>query len=125
MTKVYLSGPMTGKPDYNRAAFADAAYKLRELGFEVVNPHQLPEPVLTQDEEYNWRQYLARDVELLIRDNTIDGVVVLSGWENSRGSVLELHVAQYVGLKVFPLEAVLRAGETVRNNEGKIEDVQN
>lgn len=119
MTKVYLSGPMTGKPDYNRAAFADAAFKLRELGFDVVNPHQLPEPVLTQDEEYNWRQYLARDVELLIRDNTIDGVVVLPGWEGSRGSVLELHVAQYVGLKVYPLEAVLRAGEAVRENEWK------
>lgn len=125
MTKVYLSGPMTGYPDFNRAAFADAAYKLRELGFEVVNPHQLPEPVLTQDEDYNWRQYLARDVELLIRDNALDGVVVLPGWEQSRGSVLELHVAQYVGLKVFPLEAVLRAGEVVKEAEGENANVQN
>ncbi len=117
MTKIYLSGPMTGLPDFNRAAFADAAFKLRELGFEVINPHQLPEPVLTQDADYNWRQYLARDIEMLIRDNSIDGVVVLPGWENSRGSVLVLHVAQYLGMKVYPLAAVLAAGEAVKQEE--------
>lgn len=42
-----------------------------------------------------------------------DGVVVLPGWKDSRGSVLELLVAQYIGLKVFPLDAVIHASKLV------------
>lgn len=114
MTKIYLSGPMTGYPDFNKAAFAEAAFKLRELGFEVVNPHQLPEPVtVIGDDEYNWRQYLARDIEKIIADTDIEGVVVLPGWEESSGAMFEIRVAQYLGLKVYPLAAVLAAGENI------------
>ena len=113
MTKVYLSGPMTGKPDFNRADFAEATTRLRDLGFEVVNPHELREPVLKpNDPDYNWRQYLARDISLLITGN-FDGVVVLPGWKDSRGAVLELHVAQYIGLKVFPIDVVIHASKLV------------
>lgn len=116
MTKVYLSGPMTGYPDFNREAFAAAAFSLRELGFDVVNPHQLPEPFLTDDVDYNWRQYLARDVEKIIGDTAIEGVIVLPGWENSKGAKLEILVAQYLGIKVWPLGAVLAAAN---NMEGE------
>ena len=122
MTKIYLSGPMTGYPDYNKAAFADAAFQLRELGFDVVNPHQLPEPVLLPgDEEYNWRQYLARDAERIISDTSIEGVVVLPGWEKSRGSTLECCIAQSIGLKVYKLEAVLKAANDIKAGENKNE----
>lgn len=122
MTKVYLSGPMTGYPDFNKAAFADAAFQLRELGFDVVNPHQMPEPFLKPgDDEYNWRQYLARDIEKIIGDTSIDGIVVLPGWENSRGSTLECRIAQNLGLNVYKLEAVLKAANDIKAGENKNE----
>lgn len=113
MTKIYLSGPMTGYPDFNKQAFADAAFKLREMGFDVVNPHQLPEPFTTGDADYNWRQYLARDLEKIVGDTAIEGVVVLPGWENSNGAKLEVLVSQYLGLKVWPLDAVLAAANEI------------
>lgn len=117
MTKIYLSGPMTGYPDYNRQAFAEATAQLRDLGFKVVNPHELKEPFLkVNDPDYNWRQYLARDISVLLTDD-IEGVVVLPGWEKSRGSVLELHVAQYMGLKVYQLSTVLKASKLAEENK--------
>ena len=36
--RVYISGPMTGLPDCNRAAFDAAAKRLAEQGFFAVNP---------------------------------------------------------------------------------------
>ena len=118
MTKIYLSGPMTGYPDYNKQAFAEATAQLRDLGFQVVNPHELKEPFLKMnDPDYNWRQYLARDISVLLTEG-IEGVVVLPGWEKSRGSLLELHVAQFIGLKVFPLDAVIHASKLVEQKGG-------
>ena len=102
---------MTGIPNYNKEAFAEATAHLRDLGFKVVNPHELPEPFLkVNDPDYNWRQYLARDISVILTED-IEGVVALPGWDKSRGSVLEIHVAQYMGLKVFPYSAVMHASE--------------
>lgn len=36
--KLYLSGPMTGRPNHNREAFYEAEEKLRDCGYDVVNP---------------------------------------------------------------------------------------
>lgn len=41
--RVYLSGPMTGKPDLNRPAFDAAEGRLRKQGHFVINPHRLSE----------------------------------------------------------------------------------
>lgn len=113
--KVYLSGPMTGVEVFNYPGFIMAASDLRDLGFEVVNPVEMKDPVTKpNDIEYNRRQYLARNIERILSDDTIDAVVVLPGWQDSRGAVLELHVAQYIGMKVFPLSAVLAAGDKVK-----------
>ncbi|MFA5027645.1 MAG: DUF4406 domain-containing protein, partial [Candidatus Methylomirabilota bacterium] len=38
VVRVYISGPMTGIPEYNRAAFLAAEARLRALGLEPVNP---------------------------------------------------------------------------------------
>ena len=96
--KVYLSGPMTGKPDYNREAFARATAALRQQGFEVTNPHELPDPEgLTGREHEDWRRYLARDlVELLL--GGYDYIAWLPGSFGSRGASLEIACAAAAGL---------------------------
>ncbi len=40
--KIYIAGPMTGYPDYNRTAFFSKAKELMEVGHIVLNPALLP-----------------------------------------------------------------------------------
>ena len=40
--KIYIAGPMTGYPDYNRAAFNAKASELMSEGHIVLNPAVLP-----------------------------------------------------------------------------------
>lgn len=42
MQRIYLSGPMTGLPDYNYPAFNAEAARLRALGYTVENPAENP-----------------------------------------------------------------------------------
>ena len=39
---IYIAGPMTGLPAYNRDAFMDAARLLTEAGHTALNPAMLP-----------------------------------------------------------------------------------
>jgi len=99
--------------EVNRLVFAEAAGRLRRLGFDVVSPAELPAPVLLpNDEEYNWRQRLARNLSAILTQRA-EAVVVIPEWESAQGSILELHVAQFIGLKVYKLDSVLRAGKVV------------
>ena len=36
--RLYVAGPMTGLPDHNYPAFAEAAARLRAVGYEVESP---------------------------------------------------------------------------------------
>lgn len=91
MSRVYLSGPMSGIPDNNFPAFEAWAKRLRACGFEVVSPHEIPEAA-------TWELCLRADIRELC---TCDGIVLIPGWENSKGAHLELQVAHRVGMKVY------------------------
>lgn len=96
MSRVYISGPMTGLPGMNFEAFHTAAARLRELGFEVVNPVELhPAGV-----EKTWNEYLRGDLRALCE---CDLMVLLEGWEDSRGARLEWIVARGLGMDVVEL----------------------
>ena len=91
----YISGPMSGYPDYNRAAFHAAAAALR-VSRDVANPAEL---VLGEDAE--WADYMRHHLATIADEVT--EVVVLPGWEASRGARLEVHVAHALGIQVVPL----------------------
>ena len=110
---IYLSGPMRGIPQFNFPAFDAAAELLRNDGYDVVSPAELDSPedramaLASADGhirsvEKSWGDFLARDVKL-IADGGIDGIVVLRGWERSRGARLETFVAFLCGLPVYSL----------------------
>lgn len=40
--RVYIAGPIAGKPNGNREKFQQAADLLVGLGYEPVNPHDIP-----------------------------------------------------------------------------------
>jgi hypothetical protein len=85
---------MTGIKDHNYPAFYAAAANLRELGYSVVNPAELDEGNQTRE----WEYYLRRDLAFVIR---AEQVVVLPGWEKSKGARLEAHLAQALGTPVY------------------------
>ena len=95
---VYLSGPMTGLPDFNRPAFHAAAAALRAQGHVVINPAEVDlGPAAT------WADYMRIHLAEIAR--RVTQVFVLPGWESSRGAQLEVHVARSLGLPVVPVPA--------------------
>ena len=94
--KLYLSGPMTGIPDHNYPAFEAARTRLKAMGHEVICPAEAGEV-----EGWTWSDYLKRDLVLLF---DAEAVVVLPGWEHSRGAQLEVSVATQLGMVVFTPE---------------------
>lgn len=84
--RVYIAGPMTGYQEHNYPAFIDAAATLRDLGHDVVSPHELHDDDMTRP--FDW--YLRRDLAALM---TCDAIALLPGWAQSRGARLEHHVA--------------------------------
>lgn len=94
--RVYISGPMTGLPDWNKPAFAAAAQQLMVRGYEPVNPAEVE-----LGPDATWEQYMREDLKLLM---DCEAVALLSGWEESRGATLEALIAFRLGMTVRPLE---------------------
>jgi len=89
--RVYVAGPMTGKPDLNFPAFHGAAASLRASGYEVINPAEInPDPTA------KWEDCMRQDIAQLV---TCDGIALLPGWQNSRGAKLEQHIATQLGMR--------------------------
>jgi hypothetical protein len=116
--KVYLSGPMSGIPQFNVPAFKAATAGLIRLGLTVVSPVELdandglspfvensPNGDLAELEKltgYAYGDMLARDIKVLF-SGTIDGVVVMQGWAKSKGARLEVMAAL---LQNIPIAAI-------------------
>lgn len=94
--KVYLSGPMTGLPNFNYDAFNAAAAQLRAAGFHVENPAENPHP-----ECRSWQAYMRLAVAQLA---TCDRIVVLPGWSYCKGAKLEVAIGTALGMSVCDLE---------------------
>lgn len=98
-TTIYLSGKMTGLPDFGAKEFNEYAAKYRLGGFNVVSPIELDRGV--HDEPYG--AYIRRDVALLLGP-TIDRLYLMPSWRDSKGARLEKHLAETVGMPVFDAE---------------------
>jgi DNA-binding transcriptional regulator YdaS (Cro superfamily) len=90
---IYLSGPMTGKVDLNRPAFNAEAARLRNLGYRVINPAEFE---LAPDT--TWAGYMRHDIVAMLTH--CDTLVVLPGWNRSKGAQLEVYLARQLELRV-------------------------
>ena len=98
--RIYISGPMAGVKDYNFPLFFSVANRLRELGWDVINPAE-------QFGGYRdgmWGFYIG-----VARDSIIecDALTLLEGWEDSDGAVCEKALAQKYGLDIYPIGDLL------------------
>lgn len=110
---LYLGGPMTGRPQFNFPAFDRAAARLREHGYTIVSPAELDDPETREaalaspdgapgtgsHSGQTWADFLARDVKLIA--DKVTGIVLLDGWEESRGARLECFVARLEGKPIY------------------------
>ncbi|UVK62591.1 deoxycytidylate deaminase [Arthrobacter phage TaylorSipht] len=88
---LYVAGPMTGLPDFNRKAFHAAARRLRAVGFEVLNPAENEPPV--PDPE--WVDWMRVGLAQVLR---ADGLALLPGWWDSKGAKIERQLARDLGI---------------------------
>jgi hypothetical protein len=89
----YLSGPMTGLPDYNRPAFDEVAKNLREKGFAVFSPSEIG----PRDQVMSRSWYMRKDIQALLQ---CDAVMMLPDWEQSEGARLEFEIAKQLELPI-------------------------
>lgn len=92
--KIYIAGPMTDIPKYNRPAFHFEAMRLASEGHVVLNPATLPDG-LSQPE------YMDICLAML---RCADGIFLLSGWQNSAGAKAEHALAKKLDLEIIHQE---------------------
>lgn len=90
--KVYISGPMTGLPDYNRAAFFRAADELmKQWSYVPVHTAWMVDCLSRAD-------YMRVALQMML---TCDAIYLLKGWDASPGALMEHSVAQACGLRII------------------------
>ncbi len=93
----YISGAMSGMPDHNVPAFTKAAKALRKAGFIVRNPAEND----NNSRGKTWAFYMRMDVQHVALS---DAIILLDGWENSRGVQLEIAIAQRLEIPIYRME---------------------
>lgn len=90
--RIYVAGPCSGIPEMNYPLFNAVAKRLRALGHEVLNPAENPVPPCG-----TWAGYMRMALVQLVQ---CECIVLLPGWAESRGALLERSVAQALGIDV-------------------------
>lgn len=94
---IYLSGPMTGMPEYNYPLFREVAGELRAMGHRVYNPAEFPHK--GDPKSFPIRQAFAAYSNFICLE--ADTIVLLPGWERSKGVSAEKALAENCGIDVI------------------------
>lgn len=114
--KAYLAGPMRGIKAFNFPAFRSAVVALRDVGHEIISPHEMDEDSgfdftgCTGNEDladldFDITQRLIGDIFAIAE---CDAVICLDGWYLSNGARTEVHFALATGRKVYQFEVAHR-----------------
>lgn len=115
--RIYISGPIAGRENGNREAFADAAARLQAEGHEVVNPHEVshehgecqwgPHAAFLRcfgketgrdGDPHRYGCYLLTDLAALA---DVDVILTLPDWRESAGARVEVAFAEACGIAVW------------------------
>lgn len=94
---IYLSGPMKGYPQSNYPLFMQVAGELRSAGHTVYNPAEFKYD--GPHETFPLRKAFAEYCKFICEDACT--VVLLPGWEKSKGASTERGLADNCGLEII------------------------
>lgn len=95
--RVYIAGPMTGWPEFNFPAFDKAEATLTAAGYKYVHNPAVIGRLWGTGRPHSF--YMRKAIEKLLQS---DAIIMLRGWEKSRGARLELQIARTLNLKELP-----------------------
>lgn len=99
--KIYLSGPMSGLKNFNYPEFHRCSESLRKKGYEVVSPAEIVPTMF----DGKWDKCMRICITAVF---DADAVVVMEGWENSRGARLEVLVALAAEIPILKFDKLER-----------------
>lgn len=94
--RVYISGAITGLDIQEReGVFEEVEGWIKTFGLDCFNPFKNG---YSQDSSVTREQHIKIDLVNLLECDTI---LFLPGWENSRGCLLEMNIAEQIGMPIF------------------------
>ena len=98
---IYISGSITGVEDLNKPKFDEAEKRFSELGYVVINPHNIK---LRKNQKPIWQNYMINDIAILLK--YCNKVAVLDDWSNSKGAKIEIFLAQEFGIEIIEADTL-------------------
>lgn len=95
--KVYISGPMTGLPEFNYPAFNSMAERIAAKGHIPLNPAK----ALNGEGGHPREAHMRADIAMVME---ADAILLLPGWYKCKGSLLEVQIAAEIGLRIVELQ---------------------
>ncbi|HCM1844671.1 TPA: DUF4406 domain-containing protein [Salmonella enterica subsp. diarizonae serovar 16:z10:e,n,x,z15] len=86
--KIYIAGPMSGLPNFNRDRFNEVSRLVVESGNTPLNPAILPDGLPERD-------YMAVGIAML---QCADAIYLIEGWEKSKGARAEKALADKLNI---------------------------
>ncbi|WP_313678426.1 DUF4406 domain-containing protein [Corynebacterium stationis] len=97
----FISGPMTGYPNFNYPAFHEVGEYLKSRGERFLSPAHgrfgHPRTAPAPDEAKPWEFYMRESIKQLM---LCDRILMLPGWSNSEGAWLERDLAKNLGMRI-------------------------
>jgi hypothetical protein len=100
--KAYIAGPISGIANNNIEAFEAVALLVAAEGLTPIVPHRLFDGIDTED--FSWEDYMRGCIGELVRCTSM---VLLPGWEASRGACIERQLAVYLGMPITAAETLI------------------
>jgi Domain of unknown function (DUF4406) len=94
--RLYIAGPMRGLPNENHEAFDATSAALRAQGHEIRSPTEIGRQAIKTGGGI--REIFALNL-MAVCD--CEGLLLLPGWENSRGALAEKAVADALDIRVY------------------------
>ena len=98
---IFISGPMTGHEDFNYPLFHEVGRKLKAQGADFCSPahhwtgRELAPP--KPEDAESWEYYMRESLKMLL---DCDHILMLPGWEESRGAKIERELAAILDMQI-------------------------